>query len=78
LPGQKITDRLVSLFDPDARPVRRGKLAKPNQFGDVVQLTKITANTRQGARGLLLPQSWKPARPTRTPCYPPPPPNWTR
>ncbi len=26
--GQKVTDRLVSLFDPDARPVRRGKLAK--------------------------------------------------
>jgi len=45
----------VSLFDPDARPVRRGKLAKPNEFGDVVQLTEITANTRRGARGLLLP-----------------------
>ena len=53
--GQKITDRLVSLFDPDARPVRRGKLAKPNEFGYVVQLTEITANTRRGARGLLLP-----------------------
>ena len=53
--GQKITDRLVSLFDPDARPVRRGKLAKPNEFGDVVQRTEVTANTRRGARGLLLP-----------------------
>jgi IS5 family transposase len=53
--GQKITDRLVSLGDPDARPVRRGKLAKPNEFGYVVQLTEITANTRRGARGLLLP-----------------------
>ena len=53
--GQKITDRLVSLFDPDARPVRRGKLAKPNEFGYVVQLTEICANTRRGARGLLLP-----------------------
>jgi len=53
--GQKITDRLVSLFDPDARPVRRGKLAKPNEFGYVVQLTEVTANTRRGARGLLLP-----------------------
>jgi IS5 family transposase len=53
--GQKITDRLVSLFDPDARPVRRGKLAKPNEFGYVVQLAEVTANTRWGARGLLLP-----------------------
>jgi IS5 family transposase len=53
--GQKITDRLVSLFDHDARPVRRGKLAKPNEFGYVVQLTEVTANTRRGARGLLLP-----------------------
>jgi len=53
--GQKITDRLVSLHDPDARPVRRGKLAKPNEFGYVVQLTEVTANTRRGARGLLLP-----------------------
>jgi IS5 family transposase len=53
--GQKITDRLVSLFDPDARPVRRGKLAKPNEFGYVVQLTEVTATTRRGARGLLLP-----------------------
>jgi len=53
--GQKITDRLVSLHDPDARPVRRGKLSKPNEFGYVVQLTEVTANTRRGARGLLLP-----------------------
>jgi IS5 family transposase len=35
--------------------VRRGKLAKPNEFGYVVQLTEVTANTRRGARGLLLP-----------------------
>ena len=25
----KITDRLVSLADPDARPIRKGKLGKP-------------------------------------------------
>jgi IS5 family transposase len=35
--GQKIPDRLVSLFDPDARPIRRGKLEKPNEFGYLVQ-----------------------------------------
>jgi len=27
--GLKITDRLVSLADPDARPIRKGKLGKP-------------------------------------------------
>lgn len=53
--GEKIPQRLVSLFDPDARPVRRGKLAKPNEFGYVVQYAEVTANTKRGARGLLLP-----------------------
>ncbi len=53
--GQPIPNRLVSLFDADARPVRRGKLGKPNEFGYVVQLAEVTANTRRGARGLLLP-----------------------
>ncbi len=53
--GEKIPDRLVSLFDPDARPVRRGKLAQPNEFGYVVQYAEVTANTQRGARGVLLP-----------------------
>jgi IS5 family transposase len=53
--GQKIQGRLVSLFDPDARPIRRGKLAKPNEFGYVVQFAEVVANTRKGTRGLLLP-----------------------
>jgi len=30
---RSIPDRLVSLFDPDARPIRRGKLASPVEFG---------------------------------------------
>jgi transposase, IS5 family len=33
--GEKLTDRLVSLSDPDARPIRKGKLGKPNEFGYV-------------------------------------------
>jgi IS5 family transposase len=33
--GEKITDRLISLSDPDARPIRKGKLGKPNEFGYV-------------------------------------------
>jgi IS5 family transposase len=53
--GQPIKDRLVSLSDPDARPIRKGKLGKPTQFGYVTQLAEITENTRRGARGLILP-----------------------
>src|SRR3954471_24209 len=55
LAGEKITDRLVSLADPDARPIRKGKLSQPTQFGYVFQLTELTENTRRGARGLILP-----------------------
>ncbi|MGE5763605.1 MAG: transposase, partial [Mycobacterium leprae] len=35
--GEPIRDRIVSLFDPDARPIRKGKLGKPNEFGFVSQ-----------------------------------------
>jgi IS5 family transposase len=53
--GEKIADRLVSLFDPDARPIRKGKRPNPNQFGQMNQYAELTANTRRGARGLLVP-----------------------
>jgi IS5 family transposase len=53
--GLKITDRLVSLADPDARPIRKGKLGKPTEFGYVAQIAEVTANTRRGARGFVLP-----------------------
>ena len=53
--GEKITNRLVSLFDPDARPIRRGKREKPNEFGYLVQFAEVTANTKKPARGILLP-----------------------
>jgi IS5 family transposase len=53
--GEPITDRLISLADPDARPIRKGKLGKPNEFGYVTQLAEVTANTKRGARGLILP-----------------------
>jgi IS5 family transposase len=55
--GQPIKDRIVSLFDPDARPIRKGKFGKPNEFGYVTQLAEVTENTRRGARGLILPAS---------------------
>ncbi len=35
--GLKITDRLVSIADPDARPIGKGKLGKPTEFGYVAQ-----------------------------------------
>ena len=55
--GEPITDRIVSLFDPDARPIRKGKLGKPNEFGFVSQLAEVTEHTKRGARGLILPAS---------------------
>jgi transposase, IS5 family len=53
--GEAIADRLVSIFDPDARPIRKGKLGKPNEFGFVAQICEITENTKTGARGLIIP-----------------------
>jgi transposase, IS5 family len=53
--GEPIKDRLVSLWDPDARPIRKGKLGRPTEFGYVDQLCEITANTKRGARGFILP-----------------------
>jgi transposase, IS5 family len=57
LAGKAISDRLVSISDPDARPIRKGKLRKPTEFGYVMQLTELCENTRRGARGLILPAS---------------------
>jgi IS5 family transposase len=61
--GEPINDRLVSLADPDARPIRKGKLGKPNEFGYVTQLAEVTENTRRGARGLILPAATAPGNP---------------
>lgn len=55
--GERISDRLVSIADPDARPIRKGKLRQPTEFGYVVQLAELTESTRRGARGLILPAS---------------------
>ena len=81
--GEKITDRLVSLADPDARPIRKGKLGKPNEFGYVAQLAEVTAehpprrarvhpagrHARPATRPrtALLPEHRRRARPARTP-----------
>lgn len=70
LRGQKITDRIVSLADPDARPIRKGKAGKPNEFGYVAQLCEVTANTKPGARGLILPASSAPGNPAENTLLP--------
>jgi IS5 family transposase len=63
LAGEPIKDRLVSIFDPDARPIRKGKLGKQTEFGYVEQLAEVTANTKPGARGFILPPSTKAGNP---------------
>jgi IS5 family transposase len=55
LAGERISERVVSLADPDARPIGKGKLGQPYEFGYVFQLAELTPNTRRGARGLILP-----------------------
>ncbi len=57
--GQGATDHRSarSLADPDARPIRKGKLGKPNEFGYVSQICEVTEHTRRGARGLIAPAS---------------------
>ena len=57
---ERIGDRLVSFADPDARPVRKGKIATPTQFGYVSQLAELTGSTRRGSRGLILPPVTRP------------------
>ena len=63
LAGEPIKDRLVSLFDPDARPIRKGKLGKQTEFGYIEQLAEVTANTKPGARGFILPPATAPGNP---------------
>ncbi len=37
---QSIPERIVSLYDSEARPIRKGKLKKPNEFGRTLQLVQ--------------------------------------
>jgi len=68
--GLKISDRLVSLADPDARPIRKGKLGKPTEFGYVTQICEVTENTRRGARGFILPAAHAPGNPAENRLLP--------
>ncbi len=62
LAGEPIKDRVVSLQDPDARPICKGKLAKKTEFGYVQQICEVTQNTT-GARGYILPPTTAPGNP---------------
>src|SRR5664279_3961986 len=68
--GEKITDRIVSLTDPDARPIRKGKIGKTTEFGYVSQLAEVTEHTRRGARGLILPASHQIGNPSENTLLP--------
>jgi IS5 family transposase len=70
LAGERITDRLVSLADPDARPIGKGKAGKPYEFGYVFQLCELTENTRRGARGFILPPKTLVGSPNETELLP--------
>ena len=61
--GLKITDRIVSLADPEARPIRKGKAGKPTEFGYVAQICELTPSTKPGARGLIVPAATAPGNP---------------
>jgi IS5 family transposase len=68
--GEAIKDRLVSLSDPDARPIRKGKLGKPNEFGYVAQIAEVTEHTRAGARGLIVPAATRLGNPAEDTMLP--------
>lgn len=68
--GEKISDRIVSLTDPDARPIRKGKIGKPTEFGYVSQLAEVTEHTKPGARGLILPASHQIGNPSENTLLP--------
>jgi IS5 family transposase len=70
LRGGRISDRLVSLADPDAKPIRKGKHGKPNEFGYVTQLCELTPNTKRGARGLIAPPVTAPGNPSEDALLP--------
>jgi IS5 family transposase len=49
--GERIPDRVVSLADPDARPIKKGKLGQPVQFGYKVQVWEAEGGLVTGYTG---------------------------
>lgn len=75
--GEKIPDRLVSLFDPDARPVRRAGGNSPNPMSSATSCNTPRSRPTPSVERepCSSPPSCKPAPPTRTPSSPKPPPS---
>jgi hypothetical protein len=46
----KLPERVVSLFDPEARPIKRGKAHQENEFGCKVRLTDQVFKDRLAER----------------------------
>jgi transposase, IS5 family len=67
---ERVTDRVVSIFDPDARPIRKGKLGKPNEFGFVTQICEVTENTKTRARGQIIPTTSQTGNPAEDALLP--------
>jgi IS5 family transposase len=53
--GETITDRIVSLADPDARPIRKGKIGKPTlcRYRDYPEMLMVVAVIVLRARGFF-------------------------
>jgi len=66
--GLKITDRLVSISDADARPIRKGKLGKMTEFGYVAQIAEVTPNTRRGGARVRAAGRHRAGQPDREPA----------
>ena len=72
--------RLVSLDEPDARPIRKGRLGKPVEFGYkaravdnvdgiIIDHTACTSGTRRTPTYFVLPSSASPPGSRRPPCW---------
>ena len=60
--GEPITDRIVSLFDPDAADTQ-GQGGQTQRIWLGSQLAEVTENTKPGVRGLILPASTQSGNP---------------
>ena len=67
--GEKIADRLVSLFDPEARPIRKGKRSKPTEFGYMNHTPSSAPTPGAAPEACCCRPSWASATRQRTPCY---------
>ena len=68
--GRAITEPDRVVVRSGRRPIRKGKLGKPTEFGFVSQLAEVTENTKSGARGLILPASTELGNPSENTLLP--------